>query len=154
MLKNDSHYQVTRVRNYEAIPHLQEEGYFIKSLPIPPTANSTTHHWAVPLKAHDRLFYHQTLNRARKSAQYWENEKIPKDHLDFALGTQYVHDGKCSFPENEDVTMQHETVGNPTFKIFRNTRDFIELVPCSVGHPKFGKKKNTNEKNCFAIIFL
>lgn len=54
--------------------------------------------------------------------------------MDFVLSSQYHH-GIELFPEKVDYVLQHETVGTPTFRRIRNTRDLSPERKIPLGHP-------------------
>lgn len=79
-----------QVRNLNYLPVIFEEGVFLKDLPMPPKADSEE--WIQCISAHDRMFYHQTLASARKSANFKNfNHVIPQDSLDINLKSRYNH---------------------------------------------------------------
>lgn len=118
-------------RNRDFIPRLENEGYFWKPLPTP----KQTQHKVVSLPAHRRLFYHQTLNSARKTVLYQPYEHcVPQDSLDFVLAS--VYDDKVKLhADKADVLVQIETTGQQTARRLKNTIDVNpEYIP-ELGHP-------------------
>ena len=62
-----------KIRNENYLPFIEDEGVYIKPLPSPPNADKGKI-WNEGLNANERVFYHQTLSSARKSARfrnYW-----------------------------------------------------------------------------------
>lgn len=149
--------KVKLIRNYEPIPYIFDEGSFNKSLPVPLSIISNDkkknhHHWSHGLSPHDRMFYHQTLTSARRSANFKSIMDIPKDSLDFILSGQYNHEQEL-FVNKSDVLLQLETLSisshnqvddtdRKTFRRLRNTRDVKIKRRNLLDHPLvIGKKK-------------
>lgn len=126
-----------QIRNRDLIPHLENEGYFWKPLPIPKQTDlhQQQQQKRAPLQAHRRLFYHQTLNSARKTVLYQPFEQcVAHDSLDFVLAS--VYNDKIKLHANKaDVLMQMETKGHQTARRLKNTIDINpEHIPV-LGHP-------------------
>ena len=132
--------ETKRIRNIEYKPYIEEEGEFRKEVPVP-YGLSKDKFWFDGLKPHTRLFFHQTLNSARRFAGFKHYSKIPKSSLDFVLSSQYHH-ADALFPDKCDIVLQHETVGRKTFRRLRNTRDLSPERIIGIGHPlAIGKLK-------------
>lgn len=129
-------------RNRELIPHLENEGYFWKSLPTPKQTNlNRQQHNVATLPAHRRLFYHQTLNSARKTVLYQPYEHcVPQDSLDFVLASVYDDKAKLH-ADKADVLVQIETTGQQTARRLKNTIDVKPKYIPKLGHPlEIGKR--------------
>lgn len=135
--------KIKLIRNHEPIPYVFDEGSFDKPLPCPPkpAINDKHKNWSHGLFPHDRLFYHQTLTSARRSANFKEFIDIPKDSLDFTLAGQYNHD-KELFVNKSDVVLQSETLSIPGdnnqrifFRRLRNSQDVKLQCAHKLHHP-------------------
>lgn len=122
-----------QLRNIEYHPYIDGEGCYRKCFPAPPpTAKGQP--WHDGLTAHDRLFYHQTLNSSRRFAGFVPNDRIPRDALDLVLQSQYQH-GNEIFADKVDAVLSHETTGHRTFRRLRNTKDIVPRRVIAIGHP-------------------
>lgn len=82
---------IEQVRNLHYIPNINAEGEFTKELPSP--NNSSSEDWSrCESSPHKRMFYHQTLSSARRSANFKNYQHlIPQDSLDIILNARYNH---------------------------------------------------------------
>lgn len=135
----NSHVKIHQIRNNEYHPYIDGEGCYRKCFPAPPQSTRGGQSWQDGLSAHDRLFYHQTLNSSRRFAGFVQSDRIPKDSLDLVLQSQYQH-GNEIFAEKVDAVLSHETTGRRTFRRLRNTKDVVPRRIIAIGHPlTFGK---------------
>lgn len=119
------------VRNEGYLPYIQKEGEFYKDLPAPP--NHESDGWSNCLAPNDRLFFHQTLASARKSANFLNfSSTVPKDSLDIILTSCYNQSWDFLGNKN-DTVVQGETKGCKTFRRLKNTKDVEKIIP--VWHP-------------------
>lgn len=128
---------IRQIRNLNYHPFIEQEGNFTKWFPRPPPiANKPANsHWFEGLSPHDRMHYHQTLNSSRRFAGFQPDaSKIPTDSLDLLLQSQYQHAAEV-FADAVDVVLTHETVGRPTFRRLRNTKDLASERVIAIGHP-------------------
>lgn len=120
-----------QVRNEDLLPNLENEAYYWKPLPMPKRTDVTP---IVLISPHRRLFYHQTLNSARKSALYQPyRDVIPQDSLDFTLASVY-DDKRQLLASKAEVLIQRETCGQQTARRLRNTIDVRPEVVPKLGH--------------------
>jgi len=61
--------EIKRVRNIGYLPYIEQEGVFLESMPKPPE-QPIRKLWYDGLSPYNRLFYHQTLNSARRFALF------------------------------------------------------------------------------------
>ncbi|KAI8118674.1 hypothetical protein FF38_07087 [Lucilia cuprina] len=142
-----------RVRNHSYAPYLEREGRLICPMPKPNNIESNKT-WHANLKAHERLYYHQTLASVRGCKRFMATTKIPKDSLDFQLQSRYVH-SRDYFPEKVDFVLQVETCQRfpQTFRVLRNTRDIPLEQPELIGHPlKIGGLKEKLSPHSVKLI--
>uniref|UniRef100_A0A336LSQ2 CSON015192 protein n=1 Tax=Culicoides sonorensis TaxID=179676 RepID=A0A336LSQ2_CULSO len=131
---------IEEIRNSHYLPCILEEGVFVKDLPSPP--NPEDENWSNSMKTHERVFLHQTLASARRSANFRNYPTIPRDSLDIILTSQYNHSNDLFYDKNSTV-LQDETCGKRTFRRLKNTKDVEKIIP--VWHPlKIG---GISEKN-------
>ncbi|XP_066594684.1 cilia- and flagella-associated protein 276 [Prorops nasuta] len=111
--------RATYIRNPYAVPDLSKEGSWIRGGPeLGKKVIVDDEDWKRKVTPHERLFAHQTLNSTRRHAKFIRL-KEPKDCLDFALATIYVHSKDTMLPKNM-VKMQLETLGKDTWRQLRN----------------------------------
>lgn len=125
-----------QIRNRDLVPHLENEGCFWRPLPMPRHTDEASQPSSISMiSTHKRLFYHQTLNSARKTVHYQPYEDvIPQDSLDFALASIY-DDKRQLHASKADVLVQMETAGFQTARRLRNTIDIIPEFEPDLGHP-------------------
>lgn len=61
--------EVRRIRNLGYLPFIEDEGEFLKEMPVPPGLCEEKI-WHEGLSPSDRMFFHQTLNSARRFARF------------------------------------------------------------------------------------
>lgn len=134
-MANDS--KVLLARNVDHLPHISTEGTFRRPLPCPPIGDSNRR-WFERVSPHDRLFYHQTLASARRSADFQPIFELPKDSLDLKMAAEYNHEQEL-FVSKSDVVLQAETLANAyerqTFRRLRNSQDLKAKRIYALGHP-------------------
>lgn len=140
-------------RNTEFHPFIEGEGCYRKCFPSPPSGHKDKP-WQHGLSAHDRLFYHQTLNSSRRFVGFVGNDRIPRDSLDLVLQSQYQH-GREVFAEKVDAVLSLETTGRRTFRRLRNTKDVMPRRDIAIGHPlNFGRNWVCKLLNSFFYVFF
>lgn len=134
-MSNSSKIMVKLIRNIEYHPFIDREGYFEKSLPIPPHLTADKF-WFEKLLPHERMFYQQTLNSTRRFARFKPfKNSIPENSLDFILDAKYEHE-RDLFATKMDIVLQNETIGKQqSFRRLRNTRDISPEKFIAIGHP-------------------
>ncbi|XP_076174863.1 cilia- and flagella-associated protein 276 [Ptiloglossa arizonensis] len=110
--------EVTYIRNPYPVPDVVREGTWIRRPVLGSKVSPKDKRWSANLKSHERLFAHHTLNSIRKDARLMRFE-VPKDALDLALTTVYVHSKDTLVPKVY-VAMQPETLGQKTWRVLKN----------------------------------
>ncbi|XP_034950647.1 uncharacterized protein [Chelonus insularis] len=129
-------------RNPYPVPNISSEGYWYPNGPVlGKNISPYDRSWQTKANVPERLFSHHTLNSIRRDCRLIR-QKEPRDALDFALSSIYVHSDDFMVPKMY-VFMQPESLNLQTWRQLRN-----ELKPpmSSMTTEQKARQKNFSER--------